>query len=165
MMSHSGGVTAHVDREVSARGGDPLRKVLTIVRTQSGEPYYKDSDGNFWAMCIFIKDSITYDRADSLELCYKGGVGIGCFQSELADFDKPLAETIKGFHNIRWRFEQWDEALKTDAAGRVKDLAREIAWIETRRGEMMEFWEKGESGERPTRVTHNETKLSNILFG
>ena len=59
---------------------------------------------------------------------------------------------------------QWDEALGRDAAGRVKDLKEEIGWIESRRGEMLAFWSKVEDGTIPTRVTHNDTKISNILF-
>ena len=94
----------------------------------------------------------------------KGGEGIGKFQAQLADFTEPLAETIKGFHNIRHRFVQWDEALRRDAAGRVKDLAEEIGWIESRRDEMLSFWSKVEDGTIPTRVTHNDTKINNILF-
>ena len=107
---------------------------------------------------------MTYNKADSPELARKGGEGIGRFQSQLADFTEPLAETIPGFHNIRHRFAQWDEALARDAAGRKKDLAAEIGWIEARRDEMLAFWEKVEQGVIPTRVTHNDTKINNILF-
>ena len=93
-----------------------------------------------------------------------GGMGIGKFQSQLADFTEPLAEVIKGFHNIKHRFVQWDEALAQDAAGRKASLATEIEWIESRREEMLAFWAKVESGEIPMRVTHNDTKINNILF-
>ncbi|MDE5622967.1 MAG: aminoglycoside phosphotransferase family protein, partial [Alistipes sp.] len=86
------------------------------------------------------------------------------FQAQLADFTEPLAETIKGFHNIRHRFVQWDEAIARDAAGRCKELAEEIGWIESRREEMLAFWSKVEDGTIPTRVTHNDTKINNILF-
>ena len=102
--------------------------------------------------------------ADTPALAFKGGQGIGKFQSQLADFEIPLSETIKGFHNIRWRFQQWDEAVKKDTAGRVKELAEEISWIESRREEMLAFWSLVENGTIPTRVTHNDTKISNILF-
>ena len=115
-------------------------------------------------MCLFIEGSVTYERADTPALAFKGGQGIGKFQAQLADFDIPLSETIKGFHNIRWRFVQWDEALEKDAAGRVKDLAEEIGWIESRKEEMLAFWSLVEDGTIPTRVTHNDTKISNILF-
>ena len=99
-----------------------------------------------------------------MELAFNGGKGIGKFQSQLADFTTPLSETIKGFHNIRWRFQQWEEALAKDAAGRVKDLSEEISWIESRKEEMLAFWNLVENGTIPTRVTHNDTKISNTLF-
>lgn len=160
MMQNIYQVTEHIKHKVA----DPLRETLTVVPTKDGKLYYRDAEGEYWAVCIFIENTVTYDRADSPELARQGGIGIGRFQSLLADFDRPLAEVIKGFHNIRWRFEQWDAAVKTDKAGRVKDLAEEISWIESRRQEMMDFWAKVENGTIPTHVTHNDTKISNILF-
>ena len=176
MMNNILMVTEHIKAKVEAAGGDPMREVLTVVK-RNPEPitgkentlpyndlYYKDTDGNFWAVCVFIEGSVTYEAADTPAKAYKGGQGIGKFQAQLADFTTPLSETIKGFHNIRWRFQQWDEALQADAAGRVKDLAEEISWIEARKEEMLEFWSLVENGTIPTRVTHNDSKLSNILF-
>ena len=141
-----------------------MRETLTVVPALDGKLYHKDKDGNFWAVCVFIKDSVTHDRADTPELAYKGGEGLGLFQSQLADFTEPLAETIPGFHNIKFRFTQWDEAIAADAAGRVKDLKEEISWIESRRQKMLDFWHLVETGELPMRVTHNDTKLRNVLF-
>ena len=176
MMNNIVMVTAHIKAKVKAAGGDPMREVLTVVerRPESltedekqlpySNLYYKDENGNFWAMCTFIEGSVTYEKADTPALAYKGGQGIGKFQAQLADFNVPLSETIKGFHNIRWRFQQWEEALQRDAAGRVKDLAEEISWIESRKEEMLAFWSLVENGTIPTRVTHNDTKISNILF-
>ena len=97
-------------------------------------------------------------------MAYQGGKGIGLFQSQLSDFTTPLHETIKGFHNIRYRFEQWDASVAADAAGRVAELTEEIGWIASRREKMLAFWALVEDGTIPTRVTHNDTKLSNILF-
>ena len=159
MMDNIQAVTTHIKSKVA----DPMRETLTVIPAKDGK-LYVEKGGNFWAVCLFIPGSMTYDRADTLELAYQGGVGIGQFQSLLADFTQPLNETIKGFHNIRWRFTQWDETVKADPAGRVKDLAEEISWIESRREEMMKFWSLVEDGTIPTRVTHNDTKLSNILF-
>lgn len=176
MMRNIELVTSHIKKKVAAEGGDPMREVLTIVRRRedsltdkekelpASNLYYKDDRGNFWAMCIFIEGSVTYEKADTPALCFKGGQGIGRFQAYLADFTTPLTETIKGFHNIRWRFQQWDEALKRDAAGRVASLADEISWIESRKKQMLDFWSLIEDGTIPTRVTHNDTKISNILF-
>ncbi len=164
MMENIRKVTEHIRRRVIAEGGDPLREAMTVVPTFDGKLYHIDSLGDYWAVTVFIADTIAYNKADSPELARKGGEGIGKFQAQLADFTEPLAETIKGFHNIRHRFVQWDEALKRDAAGRVKELATEIGWIESRRGEMLDFWKMVEDGTIPTRVTHNDTKINNILF-
>jgi Ser/Thr protein kinase RdoA (MazF antagonist) len=159
MMENILAVTEHIKAKVA----DPLRETLTVVRARDGKLYVED-EGNFWAVCLFIADTSSFDRADSPELAYQGGVGIGRFQALLADFDKPLNETIKGFHNIRHRFAQWDAAVAADAAGRVVSLAEEIGWVESRRREMLDFWALVEDGTIPTHVTHNDTKISNILF-
>lgn len=164
MMENIRRVTEHIRKIVIAEGGDPKREVLTVVPTKEGALFYLDSEGEYWAVTLFIDNTITYTRADSPELARKGGEGIGKFQAQLADFHEPLAETIKGFHNIRHRFVQWDEALKLDKAGRKKHLAEEIEWIDSRREEMLDFWTKVETGVIPKRVTHNDTKISNILF-
>lgn len=176
MMYNIGAVTDHLRKKVIEAGGDPDREVLKVIRrkpgsmteaekqAKCGDLYYHDSKGNWWTVCLFIEGSVTYEKADSPALAFKGGEGIGKFQSMLADFTQPLNETIKGFHNIRWRFSQWEEALRRDAAGRVKDLAEEISWIESRKEKMLDFWKLVEDGTLPTRVTHNDTKISNILF-
>ena len=116
-----------------------LREVLTVVPAVDGALCVRDSAGDFWAACVYIPDTVTYDRADSIELARMGGVGIGRFQAQLADFHEPLHETIRGFHDIRHRFVQWDEALKADRAGRCATVAAEIAGIEARRAEMLAF--------------------------
>lgn len=174
MMNNIVVVTEHLKSKIAAAGGDPMREALTVVKRNPStisdadapfaDLYYKDEAGNFWAMCVFIEGSITYEKADTPALAYKGGEGIGKFQSMLSDLETPLHETIKGFHNIRWRFQQWDEAVAADKAGRVSALAEEIGWIESRRQKMLDFWTLVEDGTIPTRITHNDTKISNILF-
>lgn len=159
MMDNILAVTEHIKRKVA----DPMRETLTVVPAKDGKLYVQDGE-NFWAVCIFIPNTATYDRADNTELAYQGGVGIGRFQALLSDFDKPLNETIKGFHNIRWRFQQWDATIAADPVGRVKELQEEISWVESRREEMLSFWSLVEDGTIPTHVTHNDTKISNILF-
>ena len=164
MMENIRKVTSHIRNRVREAGGDEMREVMTVVPAKDGKLYYEDEDGEFWAVTVFIPDTIAYDRADSEELARKGGQGIGRFQEMLSDFNEPLAETIKGFHNIRHRFSQWDESLARDAAGRKSSLATEIGWIESRRQKMLDFWKLVEDGVIPTRVTHNDTKINNILF-
>jgi Ser/Thr protein kinase RdoA (MazF antagonist) len=159
MMENIVAVSEHIKVKVA----DPMRQALTVITTHEGK-LYAEVDGNFWAACLFISGSKCYDRANSTKLARQGGAGIGRFQTLLADFNKPLYETIKGFHNIRHRFEQWDAAVAADAAGRVAELTEEISWIASRREQMLAFWSLVENGTIPTRVTHNDTKISNILF-
>ena len=159
MMDNIKAVTEHIKAKVS----DSMRETLTVIPAKDGKLYAQDGE-NFWAVCLFIPDTASYDRADSPALAYQGGVGIGRFQALLADFDKPLNETIKGFHNIRWRFQQWDETIAANPAGRVEQVQEEISWVESRREEMLSFWSLVENGTIPTHVTHNDTKISNILF-
>ena len=159
MMDNIKAVTEHIKKKVD----DPMRETLTVIPAKDGKLYVKDGE-NFWAVCLFIPDTTSPSRAESPEQAYQGGLGTGRFQALLADFDKPLNETIKGFHNIRWRFQQWDETIAADRAGRVAQLKEEILWIESRRKEMLDFWSLVEDGTIPMHVTHNDTKISNVLF-
>lgn len=160
MMQNIKMVTEHIKAKVK----DPLRETLTIVPTKDGALYYKDEDGNFWAVTLFIGGSMSYVKADTPEMAFQGGLGLGQFHKLVSDFTEPLTEIIKGFHNIRWRFQQWDEVIAKDPVGRVSKLKEEIGWIESRRTQMLDFWSKFENGIIPTRVTHNDTKISNFLF-
>ena len=153
-----------VTRYIKGRVHDPLRQTLTVIPAKDGKLYYKQRNGNYWAMTRYISDTMSYTRADSPQIAYQGGLGLGQFHRLVDGFQEPLAEVIKGFHNIRWRFQQWDEALARDAAGRVGDLQEEIGWIESRREQMLAFWNLYETGVIPARVTHNDTKISNFLF-
>lgn len=164
MMGNILKVTTHLKAKIAANGGDIMREAMTITPAKNGDLFYQDEEGDFWAMCLFIKDNLTYEAADSPELAYAGGKGIGKFQSMLSDMKEPLIDILPGFHNIRFRFKQWDEVLQKNPADRKKELSKEIAWVEERREEMLEFWTLVENGTIPTRVTHNDTKINNILF-
>ncbi|MDP4205483.1 MAG: aminoglycoside phosphotransferase family protein [Bacteroidota bacterium] len=164
MMDNIYKVTNHIKKKVIAAGGDPLRQVMTVVPTTDKKLYYQDEQGEYWAVCIFIKDNITYQAARTPELAFQGGKGIGLFQAMVADLKEPLTDILPGFHNIRYRFSQWDEVLAKDPVGRKALVTEEIDWIESRRKEMLDFWTLVEDGTIPTRVTHNDTKINNILF-
>ena len=142
MMENIKAVTEHIKAKVA----DPLRETLTVVPAKDGKLYVQDGE-NYWAVCLFIPDTTSPVRADTPELAYQGGLGTGRFRALLADFTQPLNETIAA-----------------DPAGRVAELAEEISWIESRRKEMLDFWSLVEDGTIPMHVTHNDTKISNILF-
>lgn len=160
MMDNIVRVCEHVKSKVQ----NPDREAMTIINAKSGVPYFLDEEGEYWAVCVFINNTIAYQSADTPELAYQGGKGIGRFQSMMCDFTEPLADILPGFHNIRFRFEQWDAVLAKDPVGRKAECAEEISWVESRRAEMLDFWTKYEEGVIPTRVTHNDTKINNILF-
>lgn len=164
MMDNIHKVTTHLKKIISERGGDPLREALTVVPAVDGRLFYKDATGEYWAACLFIDNTVAYDYADSPELATQGGRGIGKFQAMLAGMKEHLADILPGFHNMRFRLKQWDEVLEKDPAGRKALVTEEIGWVESRRDKMLALWEKFESGEIPVRITHNDTKISNILF-
>ncbi len=164
MMSNIDKVTRHLKKKIEAAGGNPERETLTLVNTKDDKFYFLDENGEYWTICLFIKDSVTHDKADTPELAFAGGAGIGAFQSMLSDFTEPLVDTLPGFHDMAFRFKQWDEAIKLDKAGRKASIAEEISWIDSRREEIMNFWKLIEDGSIPKRITHNDTKLSNVLF-
>ena len=165
MMDNIVRVTNHLKEKVIILGGDVSRDVMTVIFTKSSIlPYYINEEIDYWTMTEFISNSTSFDNTKDLELAFEGGAAIGNFQYLLSDFKEPLHDILPGFHNIRFRFEQWDEAVKNDIAGRVKAHSEEIGWVESRRAEMMAFWSLIENGDIPTRVSHNDTKINNVLF-
>lgn len=164
MMDNIVKVTNHIKKKLIAVGADPQREAMTVLFTLDGKPYYQSAQGEYWTMTLLIEDVFSYNSASSLEIAYAGGKGIGRFQSMLSDFEDRLVDILPGFHKMRFRFEQWDKAVKENLAGRVSSLKQEISWVESRREQMMEFWQQVESGRIPVRVTHNDTKINNILF-
>lgn len=164
MMQNIYKVTTHLKKKITERGGDPLREALTVTPTKDGKLFYKDEEGEYWAACLYIEDTVTYHIADTAQLAMQGGKGIGQFQAMLSDMNETLVDILPGFHNMRFRLKQWDEVLKKDPVGRKAKVAKEIEWVESRRDEMMKLWTAFEEGKIPVRITHNDTKISNILF-
>ena len=165
MMENIRKVTEWLADATAASGGDTKREVLSQIPLRGTDRlFYVDGDREYWTVSRFIEGSVTHDRVTTPELAYEGGRGIGRFHRLLAGFQTPLHETIPGFHNLRLRFSQWDEAVTADRAGRCASVQEEIGWIESRRDEIMRFQEMIEDGVFPLRVTHNDTKISNILF-
>ncbi len=164
MMDNIQKVCLHIKKKVEKVGGDPLREAMTIIPAKDGKLYFLDEEDEYWAACLFIEDTIAYDAAETPELAYSGGKGIGKFQSLVADLKEPLTNILPGYHDIRFRFKQWDEVLAKDPIGRKAEVAEEISWIEDRKDEMLKFWEMVEEGIIPTRISHNDTKINNILF-
>lgn len=163
MMNNILLITNHLKNKIIANGGDPERETLTVIPTKDGKLYLLDND-EYWCVTLFIEGSVTYDRASSVSLTEKGGKGIGKFQAMLSDFDQPLTDTLPGFHNISFRFGQWDDTLKRDPVNRAAGVRHLIDEIEKRRDGISGFYRLIETGRIPKRVTHNDTKIANMLF-
>lgn len=164
MMKNIEKVTHFIKDKIIESGGDPHKEVLQVITTNTGELYFEDEEKEFWVMTVYIPDTITYEKATDTSLARKGGEGIGKFLNLLSDFSEPLYPTLKGFHDLSFRFKQWEECKSKNLSGRKEKISEEIVWVESRIPKMMEFWRNVEEGRLPKRVTHNDTKLSNILF-
>lgn len=158
-------VTNFIKEKIIAQGGDPDRETLQIIPTKSGNSYYKEEDGDGWRVYPFITDTVSYDLAESAEDFNRSGYAFGNFQYLLADFPaEELHETIVNFHNTVDRFEKFKKAVEADAVGRAKDVQDEIRFIMDREQDCHFFGDLLAKKELPLRVTHNDTKLNNVLF-
>jgi Ser/Thr protein kinase RdoA (MazF antagonist) len=164
MMDNIYRICNHIKAKIEKAGGDPMREAMTVIPAKDGKLYFLDEHDEYWAVSLFIDDTIAYEAAETPELAYSGGKGVGKFQSLVSDFTEPLTDILPGYHNIRIRYEQWDSVLKRDPVNRKSSVSQEIEWIESRRSEMMNFWKLVEDGVIPIRVSHNDTKINNILF-
>jgi serine/threonine protein kinase len=136
-----------------------------MIPAKNGKSYITDSYGNFWRMFIFIADHRSYDIVDSPDKAFEGGRAIGRFQALLSDLPgKPLFETIPSFHDVEKRIDGFMRILKEDPAGRVKVTEAETVFILNRADDMKIIHRLGREGRIPVRITHNDTKLNNILF-
>ena len=165
LMENIEGVTAYLRRSVTERGGDPDREALTLVRTREGKSFYVDSQGGYWRAYLFIENATGYDQVKDANDFYQSGYSFGRFQGLLAGYpaDK-LWETIPDFHNTPKRFETFKKAVEEDVCGRAGSVQAEIAFVMDRAEKMGTAQAMLAKGELPLRVTHNDTKLNNILI-
>ena len=166
LMNNLFAVTSYLRDVITKNGGDPDRETLHYIRTKDGDKYLKADDGGFYRAYIFVKDSISYDSVDSAETFMSSGVAFGRFQRLLSDFDADtLAETIPNFHNTPWRYEnECMPAVQRDAVGRKSSCIQLIDDYISRRSVMSRLTDMIDSGELPLRVTHNDTKLNNVML-
>jgi thiamine kinase-like enzyme len=158
-------VTDHLRAKLTVSGeSDIERKVLRLVPTKTGKWFYQDVEGSYWRMYVNIENTHSYDVINP-ELAYKAGEAFGNFQSMLSDISHDqLIETIPNFHNMEFRLEQFREAVRNNAAGRVADTQWMIDEIEKRAYEMCAPERLYREGKLPKRINHCDTKVNNLLF-
>lgn len=165
VMENIMNVTAYLNKIICENGGDPLRETLNVMLSVDGKPYYKESEEDFWRAYLFITDASSYDQVEKPEDFYESAVSFGNFQRLLADYPaETLHETIVKFHDTRARFATFKKAVEEDIKGRAKEVQEEIRFVLDREDVANCFAEMLERGELPLRVTHNDTKLNNIMM-
>lgn len=155
----------HIAASMARQKIDTERRVLEFIPTDEGSLLYKDKNGSYWRADIFIDNATGYDSIENPEHFYEAGRGFGEFQKYLFDFpaDK-LVETIPDFHNTKKRFYAFVAAVAEDRVGRARELEAEIDFFFDRRKKMGRIIDLMDEGVLPMRVTHNDTKLNNVLI-
>ena len=159
-------VTREARRRLAAAGvTDGSRRTLTVIPARDGKPYFVDTEGSTWRCYLFIEGARTYDIIQNEGQAFEVGRAFGDFQNLVAELPgERLHETIPNFHNTRLRFNRLAEVVEADPQGRLKEVAPEWAFIQEREVLVDVLLGLAARGEIPERVTHNDTKLNNVMI-
>ena len=164
LMENFVGITSFLKEKITTVGGDPARETLGLVPTKDGKPYYTDEQGQVWRLMPFVENTVCYQTATP-ELFEASARAFGRFQNLLQDYPaQTLNETIVKFHDTKNRFDKFCQAVKQDAMGRAASVQAEIQFVMDREADCSVAVNALAEGKLPLRVTHNDTKLNNILF-
>ena len=165
LMENVTGVTSYLRREILARGGDPDREALNVVPTREGKPYYTDCEGGAWRAYLFVEGTVCLQKVENERDFYTAAETFGNFQNQLAGYPAAtLHETIARFHDTPNRYANFEKALAADVMGRAREIGPEIAFIRAREADCHVLMDQLAAGVLPLRVTHNDTKLNNVLI-
>lgn len=165
IMDNISSVTAFIAQKVAMRGGDPDREVLQVIKAADGKLFYIDKAGNYWRCVKFIDNTEAYETVTDSEMLTKAGYAFGDFQNLLRDFPaQQLHEIIRDFHNTPVRFTQLQQAIADNRAKRLSLVQKEIDFALRREADCRELTDLLLNGELPLKVTHNDTKMSNVLI-
>ena len=165
LMENVSGVTSWLKKKILENGGDVERETLNLVETKDGNSYYVDSQGEYWRAYYFIEHAICYDMVKNEDDFYQSAVAFGHFQRLLADYPaETLHETIVNFHNTVDRFHKFQKAVREDVCERASGVQEEIQFVMKREVLAHTLCDLQEQGKLPLRVTHNDTKLNNIMI-
>ena len=159
-------VTEFVRKKVAAKGGDPDRDVLTVVYTKDYKSfYYSPEYDEFFRVYIFIDHAIAHQHAEREGQFYQSAVGFGTFAMQLSDFDaSQLYEVLPDFHNTQKRYENFMHSVTADKFKRAKTVTEEINFVLSRERYCRRIVDMLDSGAMPLKVTHNDTKLNNVML-
>ena len=165
VMNNIVAVTDHIRKGLAEAGEDTERGTMRVVLTKDEAKGYTDEDGRFWRAYDFVEGTVCRLTVDSPETFARVGEAFGDFQRRLSDFDaSQLIESIPNFHNTKKRYADFLAAVERNAAGRADSVRDEIKFITDRADKCSLIVDALECGDLPLRVTHNDTKHSNILL-
>ncbi len=158
-------VSQHLKNKLIEVYGDYDRRVLEVILSKEGQPYYESETEGFWRAFVYVDNARAYNSVETPSQFFSAGKAFGEFQKLLADFDaSTLYETIKDFHNTPKRMETFFKAVAENKAGRKASVEKEINFIKERSDEAVSILNMIENGQIPLRVTHNDTKFNNVLI-
>ncbi len=165
VMNNIMAVTDHIRAGLIANGEDAERGTMCVVMTKNGQNGYTDPEGRFWRAYDFVEHTVCRLTMEDADTFARVGEAFGDFQRRLSDFDaSALIESIPNFHNTKKRYGDFLAAVERNAAGRVDSVRDEIRFITDRADKCALIVDALADGSLPIRVTHNDTKLSNILL-
>jgi hypothetical protein len=159
-------VTSHIRQKLSRiSGSEPFRESLTVIPTRDNSAFFHSDQDDFWRMYIFINNAGTYDICTTPQQAYETACAFGRFQSQLADLPGGrLHETIPWFHYTPRRFETLEKAINDDQHNRGPGARREIGFCMERKPLVSALTSLLESGRIPDRVSHNDSKINNVMM-
>lgn len=166
LMTNIARVTRHIGEKLADQNmDDRARRALTLIPTINGEDFYLDNDNGYWRIYIFIEDATTYDTPQNSNQAYEAARAFGLLQNALIDLPAPdLTETIPHFHNTRQRYDKLMSLIETDPHNRANDVKKEIQFIQDHEAIVDTLIKLHKEGEIPNRITHNDTKLNNVMI-
>lgn len=165
LMDNILGVTDFLCEKIAQQGGDTNRECLNVIKTKKGEPYFYCKEYGYWRCYNFISDSYAIDSISSPEVFMSAAKAFGKFQNMLSDFPiETLYETIPNFHNTLSRYNDFLKAVELNLSGRLDTCLPEVEFAKMRKDDASVLVNLLEKGKLPLRVTHNDTKLNNVMF-
>ena len=165
MMGNIQRVTHYLRGVIAREGGDPARETLTLVRAMDGRPWITDASGDLWRVYLFIEGTVSTDRPETPERFAAAGEAFGRFQRQLGGFDaSTLYPTLPNFHNTPERLRTLFEDAEKDPLGLAGSVREELSYIRSVSSQACEMARMQREGRLPIRVTHNDTKINNVLF-
>lgn len=165
IMENITSVTDFLKQKIEARNGDVARETLSVVKTVEGESFFLDAVGEYWRCVTYIDNATAYESVEDANMLREAGRAFGNFQNMLSDFPADtLRVIIPDFHNTPERFRQLTQAMEKNAAERLDSVATDIEFALERRDSCGLLMQLLGEGKLPLRVTHNDTKMSNVLI-